>query len=285
MARGSASPVVRFGEVDVDLVQRNVTRDGRADPSGTCEGGLGALPSNYSSITFAVDEAAYLAGIIAAGASRRDRLGIISGLEDCKECRRYLEGFQLGARSAKPNIDIDIAYLADDDVEAAFGAPDIAKTFAEAFINVYRPDVLFPVAGSSGVGMIEAACDAGILAVGSDLDVAAAYPDLAECILTSVTKDMETAVRESIFSVTNAAVRREWLHDLASGGVSLTDDWRSIPGLPVDLPARYEGANERIVAGLVDTCPVECPKPEAEPEPSEAPLPDTPARTEAPLDG
>ena len=180
-----------------------VTADGIPDPSATCAGDIASLPLNYSVTTFAVDQPAYLAGVIAAAASREDHIGIIAGQPGCEECERYIEGFSLGARSVKPNVEIELGYLADDDIETAFGDAATARIFAEAFINVYRPDVLFAVAGGSSRGMIEAACEAGILAVGSDFDVSASYPTLGRCILTSVTKDLSGAVREAIFSVPN----------------------------------------------------------------------------------
>ena len=255
-----------------------VTQDGIPDPSGGCGGGVNALPFNYSVVTFAVDEPAYLAGVVAASASRNDRLGIISGLRDCDECNRYIEGFTLGAQSVKPGIGIELTYLADDDVEAAFGDPIIGKTFAEAFINVHQPDVLFPVAGASTRGMIEAACDAGILAVGSEGDVSTLYPQLAECILTSIDKDLQGTIRESIFGVSNETIARSVLLDLDGGGVSITDEWKQRPGLLVDLPTRFDNAQLSIQSGLLDTCPTACsdrpelaPRAVGTPDPSAAP--------------
>ncbi len=196
--------------LDIDQALPCVTRDGRADPSGTCEGGLDAIPFNYSAVGFEVDQAAYLAGVIAAAASRDDSLGIISGMLDCAECNRYIQGFLLGARSVKPDIDVEVAYLADEGEAVAFDDPTSAKTFAKAFIDVYDPDVLLPLAGSGSRGIIEAACEAGIYAVGTDVDVSTTYPELAECILASITKDFEYAVRESIFQFANQTLAPEW---------------------------------------------------------------------------
>ena len=146
---------------DIDQPLPCVTGDGRADPSGTCEGGVGALPFNYVAVDFDTDQAAYLAGVIAASASRDDILGIISGTADCPDCNRTIEGFVLGARSVKPDIEVHQAYLADEGEAVAFGDPTSAKTFAKAFIDVYQPDVILPLTGSGSRGVIEAACEAG----------------------------------------------------------------------------------------------------------------------------
>ena len=243
---------------DIDQPLPCVTGDGRADPSGTCEGGAGAIPFNYMAVDFDTDQAAYLAGIIAAAASRDDTLGIISGTADCPDCNRTIEGFVLGARSVKPDIEVHLAYLADEGEDVAFGDPVSAKSFAKAFIDVYQPDVVLPLAGSGSRGIIEAACEAEILAVGTDIDVSAARPELAECIVTSITKDYEYAVRESVFSWANGELAPEWRLGLADGHVGVTDEWTRLPGLPVDLAERYAEAEQAVITGQVETCPVDC---------------------------
>jgi basic membrane lipoprotein Med (substrate-binding protein (PBP1-ABC) superfamily) len=265
---------------DIDQPLPCVTGDGRADPSGTCEGGVGALPFNYVAVDFDTDQAAYLAGVIAASASRDDILGIISGTADCPDCNRTIEGFVLGARSVKPDIEVHQAFLADEGEAVAFGDPTSAKTFAKAFIDVYQPDVILPLTGSGSRGVIEAACEAGILAVGTDVDVSATHPELAECILTSIIKDYEYAVRESIFAWANGEAASEVRLGLADGHVGVTDEWTRLASLPVDLGERYSQAEQAVITGQVATCPVDCGEPvqlsrlPATVEPVAAPSPD-----------
>jgi basic membrane lipoprotein Med (substrate-binding protein (PBP1-ABC) superfamily) len=244
--------------IDVGQPVPCVTLDGRPDPSGTCEGGTVAIPFNYGAIEFEVEDAAYLAGVLAAAASRDDRLGIISGLIDCTECNRYVQGFTLGAQSVKPEIDIELAYLTDDDEAQAFGDTTTAKTFAKAFIDVYRPDVLLPIAQDASIGMIQAACEAGILAVGTNKDVASEHPELADCVLTSAVKDVAYAVREGIYAFANASTQREWSLGLDDGRVGVTSEWQRLPTLPVDTSERFQAAETAIITGQVETCPADC---------------------------
>jgi basic membrane lipoprotein Med (substrate-binding protein (PBP1-ABC) superfamily) len=267
--------------IDIDRPLPCVTSDGRSDPSGTCSGGAAAIPFNYSSVDFEVDQGAYLAGIVAAAASRDDTLAIISGTPDCAECNLYADGFTLGAQSIKPEIVVRQAYLADEGEELGFGDPASAKTFAKAFIDVFQPDVVLPLAGRGSRGIIEAACEAGIFAIGTDYDVATEHPELAECILTSVTKDVELAVREAIFSFANGSLTPEWRLGLGDRGVGVTDEWTRVPGLPVDLTERFTLAEQAILTGQVDTCSVACrardlptdPQEPIEPVEPEQPLP------------
>jgi basic membrane lipoprotein Med (substrate-binding protein (PBP1-ABC) superfamily) len=244
--------------LDIDQPAPCVTENGQPDPSGTCAGGVTALPFNYSAIDFDTDQAAYLAGVVAAAASRDDILGIISGTADCADCNRTIDGFVRGAASVKPEIEIRQAYLSDEGGSVAFDDPTSARTFARAFIDVYEPDVVLPLVGSGSRGVIEAACEAGILAVGTDIDVSGVYPDLAECILTSITKDYEYAVREAVFSWANGELPQEWRLGLADGHVGVTDEWTRLPGLPVDLAERFSEAERAVITGQVDTCGADC---------------------------
>jgi basic membrane lipoprotein Med (substrate-binding protein (PBP1-ABC) superfamily) len=257
-----------FGNtVFIDLGQRPpcVTGDGQPDPSGVCEGGTVGIPFNYSAVEFAVEDGAYLAGVLAADASRNGRLGIISGFAGCVECNRYVEGFAEGARSVEPDIDIEVAYLADDEV-SGFGDTVSAATFTKAFVDVFDPDVVLPVGRGATIGMVEAVCDAGKLAVGTGIDVTAQRPDL-DCVLASVVPDVGRAVEESLYAFAdgNTELPQVVTFDLVDDRVRVTDEWTGARSttLPVDTPERFQSAQTAILTGQVDTCPGDCGVPPA----------------------
>ncbi len=266
MSGGDSQSAVGFapeyGEttfLDIDQPLPCVTMDGRPDPTGVCEGSAaGGITFNYMAVDFDTDAAAYLAGLVAASASREDTIGIVSGTADCEDCNRTLAGFVEGARSVKPDIEIRLAYLSDEGGAAAFGDRSSAATFTKAFVDVYQPDVVLALAGDASYGVIQAACDAGVLAVGTDVDVSNAYPELASCVLGSITKDIAHAVREAIYAYANGTMSPEWRLGLADGHVALTDEWTRVPGLPVDLAERYAAAEQDVIAGQVETCPGDC---------------------------
>ena len=261
-------PETRF--VDIGAPAPCVTGDGRPDPSRTCAGGLAALPFNYMAVTFAESQGAYLAGIIAAAASRSDRLGIIGATPDCASCNRYIEGFELGARSIKPEISIEKAFLSDDDPDTGFGDADTAAAFTRTFVDVYQPDVLFPVAQGNNRTMLAAACEAGVRVVGAGIDVTNTQPAVAECVLTSIVTPIEEAAREAIFDISSARTVREKPYDLVNGGIVVTTEWQQVPGLPVDLPTRLEIAFDEIATGVAPVCIERCgPR---QPRPSEEPV-------------
>jgi basic membrane protein A and related proteins len=241
-----------------------VSADGIPDPSGTCEGDAATLVRNYESSEFAIDHAGYLAGIVAASVSRNGRIGAIGGWPDCVDCNRYIDGFERGVRSVSPSASIELAYLTDAHPEVANLDTETARAFAEAFIDLNQLDVVLAATGGSSPGVIQAACDAGALAIGTDVDRARAQPRLARCTLTSAMRDYADAISEGIFEVSRA-FREEQLFvgggttwDLSNGGVRLAPFGALESTLPVELPNRLQEATDAILAGTVETCSDPC---------------------------
>ena len=73
------------------------------------------------------------------------------------------------------------------------------KTFGDQFIAQNAGiDVIFQVAGNTGNGVIDAACAAGINAIGVDVDQYQSYAASQPCILTSAEKHLSVSVSKSI---------------------------------------------------------------------------------------
>lgn len=244
--------------VDLSQARPCVTLAGQADPSGECEGSGSAVPFNYTAVEFAVEDAAFLAGVVAARLSKGS-LGVISGYEGCPECERYVTGFVNGARSVEPDIVIQTAYLADNEIDG-FGDAASARTFTEAFIDIHRPEVILPVGRAATSGMIEAACDAGVRVVGATgYDVREANPNVdPDCIMASVVKDLERGITDAMYLFAEGQNRPVNTYDLANDGVSLTSDWLGIPTLPVDTDELYQEADRLVRSGEIRACPDGC---------------------------
>ena len=90
---------------------------------------------------------------------------------------RYIQGYTLGAQSVNPAIVVKTAYVTNDFSNAAFNDPVGGKEFAQTFITTNKVDVLFQVAGKTGNGVLDAACDANIYGVGVDVDQAISLPE------------------------------------------------------------------------------------------------------------
>ena len=79
------------------------------------------------------------------------------------------------------------------DPAKGFNDPTKGQRIAEQFIG-QGADVIFQVAGLTGKGALEAACDAGIHGIGVDVDQAVSLPKPAKCIVTSAEKKLVDTV-------------------------------------------------------------------------------------------
>jgi basic membrane protein A len=253
IAAARGAPDVLFIGIDQPAC---VTADGAPDPEGVCAGDAAALIPNYQAVVLADSQAAYLAGIVAATVSEHRVLGVVGGSTVPWVVRSW-RGFQNGARSVTPNVDVRFVALAGD--ASGFGDPAPGRAAAEQ-LATDGVDVIFELAGDAGPGVIEGACASGIRAIGSVVDQARALPDQG-CIVTSA----EARYGEVI----TAAVERAAAGDLRSGPVmiGLADDPPGVGLSPVtggvtlspDTTAIFDAAARALAGGTLDPCrPVAC---------------------------
>ena len=166
--------------IGVDQSPICVDATGLPDATFACAGDAKTLLPHYISIQFQEDQAGYLAGIVAAGASKSGEIAAIGGSSICGPCVRYIQGYALGAASVNSSIKVDTAYVTADFSAAAFQDQAGGKTYAENFLAQNpKVDVLFQVAGLTGNGVLDAACAANINGIGVDVDQFLSYPNAA----------------------------------------------------------------------------------------------------------
>ena len=106
---------------------------------------------NVLGVQYTTAAAGYLAGYAAAKISKSGTLGTILGME-FPTVTDFKTGFDQGAKAANPNVNILNA------VAGAFNDPAKGKEIALAQIN-QGADVIFPIAGGTGIGSLQAVKD------------------------------------------------------------------------------------------------------------------------------
>jgi basic membrane protein A and related proteins len=246
--------------IGVDQSPICVTADGLPDSTFTCAGDAKTLLPKYISVGFQEDQAGYLAGIVAAGASTSGVIGAIGGTSICAPCVRYIQGYELGAKSVKSDISVVTAYVTNDFGPAAFQDQAGGKTFAENFLAQNKKvDVLFQVAGLTGNGVLDAACDAKILGIGVDVDQYKSYPNADPCLLTSAEKHLQVAVSDQIQAVAaGTAAPGDVLYDAKNDGIGVSqghdNGGKWAPGVQALLNQALAGMKD----GSLKTCPDKC---------------------------
>lgn len=143
--------------------------------------------NNVLSVQYRTSTAAYLAGFAAAKVSKTGTLGQILGTEG-SVILEFVVGFEQGAKAAKPDVKLLRATVNSAN---PFSDPAKGKELALAQIQ-QGADVIFPIAGSTGIGALQAVRDSKKLGIGVDSDQATIFeatdPAQAAAILTSVEK-------------------------------------------------------------------------------------------------
>jgi basic membrane protein A and related proteins len=194
-AAAKENPDVTFIGVDQGIC---VDENGVGDPTFTCAGDAATLLPNYQGIVFAEEQAGYLAGIVAGSISKSGTIGSVAGTR-VPAVVAYIAGYEAGAKSVNPDIKT-LTQEVNPDPAKGFNDPATGKAIAQQFMG-QGADVLFQVAGLTGQGVLEAACDANIYAIGVDVDQAGTLPNLSKCIVTSAEKKLKDTVQAVVESV------------------------------------------------------------------------------------
>ena len=156
----------------------------------------GGKNANVYSIQYKQNEGSYIAGYLAAKMTKTGVIGGVGGM-NIPVINDFFVGYIEGAKLANPDIKVAISYI-DSFVDSAKG-----KELALAQFNSNKADVIFQVAGNAGMGVLEAAAEAGFYGIGVDSDQAALLAEAgntatADVIPTSVLKDVGASLKRAI---------------------------------------------------------------------------------------
>lgn len=188
--------------------------------------------SNVAGLSFAPQQAVYLAGIAAGKTSQSGRIGCVHGRLTAKT-EQLLAAFMAGVKAADSDAEILRGNaLADNDG----GALAAQRMVANGVDVIFHAD-----AGDESV-VVQVCQENGIWAVGANRDYSAQAP---EQVLTCAVKQVAVAVRDIVETAAagqfTAGVH---LYDLSNSGVGLTD------GLLTEaVQNSVNNAKEKLLAG------------------------------------
>ena len=236
-----------------------VDEQGVPDPTFTCAGDAAALIPNYQGIVFAEAQPGYLAGIVAASLSESGTIGAVGGT-NVPAVVNYWRGYENGATSVNPDIEV-LYQETDPDPAKGFNDPTKGRAIAEQFIS-QGADVLFQIAGLTGQGVLEAACDADIHGIGVDVDQAVSLPNLAPCIVTSAEKKLVDTVQAVVQSAANGTFTAGTVaYNAASdpAAIGLAPYHENADLITPEIQTLIDDAFQGFVDGSLDPCaPIKC---------------------------
>ncbi|WP_431034050.1 BMP family lipoprotein [Streptomyces sp. P6-2-1] len=207
---------------------------------------------NVADLVFHEEQGSYLAGVVAAKATKKKHVGFIGGV-DVPLIHKFGAGFKAGVASVDPKIKVEEQYLTEKAEDGGFSSPNLGKEAAKGQLDK-GADVLYAAAGLSGQGVIEEAAAAKKWVIGVDSDQYNQKPlaKYKQYILTSVLKDVGGAVYDLTKSVVDGSPKTgETRFDLASGRVGLSES-NPAYGKMTDVVAAVKKAEEDIKAGRID---------------------------------
>ncbi|PFG64917.1 nucleoside-binding protein [Thioclava sp. ES.031] len=212
---------------------------------------------NVESINFKSEQGSYLVGMMAAMASKTGTVGFVGGM-DVPLIRQFACGYVQGVKATNPNA--KVIQNMTGTTPAAWNDPVKGGEIAKAQIS-QGADVIYAAAGGTGIGVLQAAADGGILSIGVDSNQNYLHPGQ---VLTSMLKRVDTAVFDA-FSAGPDLKPGIKIMGLADNGVGVAMDDNNKSLVTPEMTAAVEKAKQDIIDGKIevhdymsdDSCPVE----------------------------
>lgn len=215
-----------------------------------------AVP-NVRQITFKTDQAAFLAGYVAAGMSQTGKLGTYGGRK-LPTVTIFMDGFAAGMAYYNEVKGTSVELLGWDRTTQTglftgdFLNQDNGRRTTETLLQ-QGADIILPVAGQVGLGTLAAVRAAGTGAVvWVDTDGCVSNLDYCDLFLTSVEKRMDVAVFDTIRSVAEGTFEGGvYVGTLENDGVGTApyNEWAA--NVPAELQAEVDDLRTRIAAGEI----------------------------------
>ena len=193
---------------------------------------------NVQSFVFREHEGGFLAGVMAALATRSGKVGYVGG-QDIPIIRKFLCGYEQGAKWANPKV--EVLWAMTGTTGAAWNDPARGAELTRN-LAAQGADVVLQAAGGTGVGVLQAARDLGILGIGSDSNQNGLHPGH---VLTSLLKRTDVAVYRAFQGVVPGVTEL----GLTEGGMDLAFDEHNAKIATPAMRQRVEQARAEIVAG------------------------------------
>jgi basic membrane protein A len=194
---------------------------------------------NVAGITGKSWEAAYLCGMVAGAMTKSGHIGGIAGF-DFPILISQMEAYKLGAQAVRSDVKVTVVYLGTFD--------DVSKGKEAALAQVSEGvDVIFHIADAAGVGIIQAAADKGVYAIGWGLDQNQLAP---KTVLTSLLFGNDKLMVDDVKMIQDGTWTPEMrLYGISTGVVGIADFHGLVPD---DVAKKVEQARQDIASGKLE---------------------------------
>jgi basic membrane protein A len=206
---------------------------------------------------YATNQAAFLAGYLAAGVSKSGVVGTFGGINIGGPVTDFMDGFVWGVQYYNKQKGKSVQVLGWDPAKkdgvfvGDFSSIDKGKDIAKSMTDE-GADVILPVAGKVGQGPAALAVEMGadkLKIIGVDTDQYNTDPEHKAVFLSSVLKKVDSTTKEAVTEAFKGTFKGGVIvGDLKSGGVDLAPFHDMDKEVPADLKAELA----KIRAGIID---------------------------------
>ncbi len=215
--------------------------------------------TNVEGLQFNTAQAGFLAGYLAAGYSKSGKVATYGGLK-IPPVTIYMDGFWEGVQyfNSKKGKSVQVLGWSENaqsngSFAGSFTDQSQGQQLANNFI-AQGADVIFPVAGGTGLGSAGAAAASNgkVVIIWVDTDGVESAPQYAGVFLTTAFKNVDNAVQKEVTDASGGTFpTTDYVGTLANGGVGLSPfhqfDSKVDPGLKSDL----DQIKKDIIAGTI----------------------------------
>jgi basic membrane protein A len=204
-----------------------------------------AKGGNVNSVLFREEEGSYLVGVAAAIASKSKKIGFVGGM-DIPLIRSFACGYAQGAKATNPKIETMQNMVGT--TSAAWNDPAKGGELARAQFD-RGVDVVFAVAGGSGMGTLQTAKEKGKLGIGVDSNQNYLHPGT---MLTSMVKHVDNAIYDSFMEMKNGTWKAGVTYKgLKENGVDWVVDKDNRALVTPDMEKKVNEAKANIINGKI----------------------------------
>lgn len=197
---------------------------------------------NVRTIQFKEEEGSFLVGYVAGMVTKSGKLGFVGGMQ-LPLIEKFRIGYMCGAKMARKDVEFLPAKYTQDWVNT-----DKAKVAAEILFGS-GADIVYHAAGKAGLGVIAAAKERNMFAIGVDSDQDDVEPGR---VLTSMIKNVD----EGVFMTVKDFKEGKWasgavVYDLKAGGVGTSNFKNTKDVVGAENLKKLDEVKAKIISGEI----------------------------------
>lgn len=218
----------------------------------------GSVSPNVKGLEFNTAQGAFLGGYLAAGYSKSGKVATFGGL-NIAPVTVYMDGFWEGVQyyNQKHGTHVQVLGWNETTQQGSFAQSftdqNAGKQLAAGFLS-QGADIVFPVAGGTGLGALAEAqqSNGAMNAIWVDTDGFTAAPQYASVLITSVLKGISDAVTKAVEdSSTGNFSDTAYVGTLANGGTGLAPFHNFEGKIPASLVSELNQVKQDIISGTI----------------------------------